>query len=165
MERLSVSPNGVRRLHPTADILPFEVEPAISAKLTGIDIQTLHKVGRLFHVDHSYQAAYPTLAGRYSAACSAYFFIHPTSSDFLPLAIKTSVGSNLVYTPLNMEEGWLPAKTMINMNDSFHGQIFHLANSHAVNEVVHQATLRTLSNAHPVLGLLNECTYIPIQAH
>lgn len=158
MERLSVNPYGVRRLHPTADILPFDIEPAVSKQLTGTDMQTLHRTGRLFYVDHSYQAAYPTSTGKYTAACSAYFFIHPTSGDFLPLAIKTNVGSDLVYTPLDIKEDWLLAKAMFNMNDLFHGQIFHLANSHAVNEVVHQAALRTLGNAHPVLALLNRRT-------
>lgn len=165
MERLSVNPYGVRRLHPTGDILPFEVELATAAKLTGTDVQTLHQAGRLFFVDHSYQAAYPTSAGKHTAACSAYFFIHPNSGEFLPLAIKTNVGSNLVYTPLDIKEDWLLAKAMFNMNDLFHGQIFHLANSHAVNEVIHQAALRTLSNAHPVLGLLNRRTYASTPPH
>lgn len=99
------------------------------------------------------------MEGKYSAACSAYFFLHPTSGDFLPLAVKTGVGSNLVYTPLDTEEDWFLAKAMFNMNDLFHGQIFHLANSHAVNEVVHLAALRTLSSVHPVLGLLDRCAF------
>ena len=162
MERLSVNLYGVRRLHSTDDILPFDVEPATSATLAGTDLQTLHQAGRLFYVDHSYQAAYPTSVGKYTAACSSYFFIHPISSEFLPLAINTNVGSSLVYTPLDIKEDWLLAKAMFNMNDLFHGQIFHLANSHAVNEVVHQAALRTMSNAHPVLGLLDRHTYTSI---
>ena len=162
MERLSVNPYSVRRLHPTDDILPFAVEPATSATLASADLQTLHQAGRLFYVDHSYQAAYPTSVDKYTAACSAYFFIHPISGKFLPLAIKTNVGSNLIYTPLDLKEDWLLAKAMFNMNDLFHGQIFHLANSHAVNEVVHQAALRTMSNAHPVLGLLDRRVYTSI---
>lgn len=155
MERLSVNPFSVRRLHPINDVLPFEVDSTVSMKLAGTDIQTLHKAGRLFYVDHSYQAAYPTTAGKYTAACSAYFYIHPISEDFLPLAIKTNVGSDLIYTPIDVQEDWILAKTMFNANDLFHGQIFHLANSHAINEIVHQAALRTLSKIHPVIGLLD----------
>lgn len=157
MERLSVNPYGVRRLHPTADIRPFEVDPTVPVKLAGTDIEHLHRAGRLFYIDHGYQAAYPTAVGRYTAACSAYFFIHPTTGDFLPLAIKTNVGSNLTYTPLDTKEDWLLAKAMFNMNDLFHAQIYHLANSHAICEVVHLAALRTLSSSHPVLGLLERC--------
>lgn len=162
MERLSANPYSIRRLHPTADLLPFKVDSMMSTKLAGVDIKTLHEAGRLFYVDHGYQAAYPTAAGKYSAACSAYFFLHPISGDFLPLAIKTGVGSNLVYTPLDTEEDWFLAKVMFNMNDLFHGQIFHLANSHAVNEVVHLAALRTLSSVHPVLGLLDHRAFTSI---
>ena len=160
MERLSVNPFSVRRLHPTADVVPFEVDPIISMKLAGADVQTLHKAGRLFYVDHSYQAAYPTATGKYTAACSAYFYLHPITGDFLPLAIKTNVGSDLIYTPFDVQEDWILAKTMFNVNDLFHGQIFHLANSHAINEIVHQAALRTLSKVHPVLGLLDRGTYV-----
>lgn len=159
MERLSVNPYGVRRLHPTAEVLPFEVDPAVSIELAGADLATLHRAGRLFYVDHSYQAAYPTAVGKYTAACSAYFFLHPATGDFVPLAIKTNVGSNLTYTPLDTREDWLLAKAMFNANDLFHGQIFHLANSHAINEIVHLAALRTLSSFHPLLGLLNRRTY------
>jgi hypothetical protein len=157
MERLSVNPYAIRRLHPTVEELPFAVDSAIAIKLSGTDLDTLHKHGRLFIVDHSYQAKYPTSKGKYTAACSAYFYIHPTSDDFLPLAIKSNVGANLVYTPLDGEQDWLLAKAMFNMNDLFHGQIFHLANSHAVTEIIHQAALRTLSGKHPIFVLLNRC--------
>lgn len=160
MERLSVNSYSVRRLHPTADVLPFEIDSVISRKVTGVDIRTLHRAGRLFYADHSYQARYPTVAGKYTAACSAYFYLHPVSSQFLPLAIKTNVGSDLIYTPLDDEKDWLLAKMMFNMNDLFHGQIFHLANSHAICEVVNLAALRTLGSDHPVMGLLDRRAYI-----
>ena len=158
MERLSVNPYAVRRLHPTAEELPFAVDAPIAIKVSGSTAESLHSQGRLFIVDHSYQGKYPTAKGRYTAACNGYFYIHPTSGDFLPLAIKTNVGANLVYTPVDRENDWLLAKALFNMND-LHGQIFHLAHSHAVAEIVHQAALRTLSNRHPILVLLNRCMF------
>jgi len=154
MERLSANPYSIRRLHPTAEMLPFVVDVAAATTVSGWSLEDLHRNGHLFVVDHSYQAKYPVTAGRYTAACTAYFYIHPQSRQFLPLAIKTNVGADLVYTPLDHENDWLLAKAMFNQNDLFHGQIFHLANSHAVTEIVHLAALRTLSDKHPVLVLL-----------
>ena len=157
MERLSVNPYAVRRLNPATDGLPFQVDPYVTKDVAGTDLETLAETGRLFYVDHSYQAHYPIAEGRYAAACSAYFFIHPKSDLFLPLAIKTNVGENLVYTPLDDPEDWLLAKAMFNMNDLFHGQIFHLANSHAVVEPIYLAALRTMSSNHPIMALLTHC--------
>lgn len=154
MERLSVNPYAVKRVHPTAQGLPFRINDTLATKISGWTLDTLHRNGHLFVADHSYQAKYPTAEGKYTAACTAYFFIHPKSGQFLPLAIKTNVGANLVYTPLDEEGDWLLAKAMFNQNDLFHGQIFHLANSHAVVEVAYLAALRTLSDKHPVLVLL-----------
>ena len=48
---------------------------------------------------------------------------------------------------------------MFNVNDLFHGQILHLANSHAVAEIVHEAALRTLSASHPIRGYLDNSKY------
>lgn len=79
---------------------------------------------------------------RYGAASSAYFFIHPESGDFLPLAIRTNAGSDLVYSPLD------------EANDFFHAQMFHLVVTHDVTESVHLAALRTLSEKHPVMIIL-----------
>ena len=139
-------------------MLPFDVDPSIVFQLTGTVLEDLLTSGRLFMVDHSYQARYPTTAGRFTAACRAYFFIHPDSQDFLPMAIKTNVGSNLTYTPLDGWNDWLIAKVMFNMNDFFHAQILHLANSHVVAEIVHQAALRTMSSLHPVHAFLDHST-------
>ncbi|GAP93054.1 putative manganese lipoxygenase [Rosellinia necatrix] len=155
MERLSTNPYSIRRLHPTRDALPFELDAEIAMALTGSQITKLHKKGLLFFVDHSYQKDYPTTEGRYVAGCQAYFYLDVRSTQFLPLAIKTNVGSDLIYTPLDDENDWLLAKAMFNQNDLFHGQIFHLANSHAVAEIVHQAALRSMSGSHPVLALLD----------
>ncbi|MCJ1431238.1 hypothetical protein MMC27_000589 [Xylographa pallens] len=159
MERLSVNPYVVKRLHPNLE-LPFEINDTIVARLApGWNLETLHASGRLFLADHSYQAKYPRVEGKYSSACSAYFYIHPATRDFLPLAIKTNVGSDLTYTPLDEADDWLLAKMMFNMNDLFHGQIFHLANSHAVMEAVYQAALRTLSTVHPIRAFLDRIMY------
>ena len=155
MERLSTNPYAIRRLHPTADELPYHIEQDVVKAIAGTRIETLHKEGRLFFVDHSYQKDYPVSEGRYTAGCQAYFFLHPESNQMLPLAIKTNVGADLTYTPLDDTNDWLLAKAMFNQNDLFHGQIFHLANSHAVAEIVHQAALRTMSSNHPVLALFD----------
>jgi hypothetical protein len=110
----------------------------------------------LFVADHSYQVKYPTTA-RFGAACTALFFIHPVSQDFLPLAIKTNVGASLVYAPQDLPNDWLLAKMMFNLNNLFHAQMYHLVASHDVGEIVHEAALRTLSDNHPVLVLLSRC--------
>jgi hypothetical protein len=161
MERLSTNPFTVRRLHPTDDRLPFEVEDAIVQKLMGSNLAGLHAAGRLFLSDHSYLSGYSDtlFEGRHSAACSAYFYIHPSTYEFLPLAIKTNVGANLTYTPLDEPNDWLLAKMMYNANDLFHGQIFHLAHSHAVAEIAHQAALRTMSKLHPVRAYLDRSEF------
>ncbi|KAI1324959.1 Lipoxygenase [Xylariaceae sp. FL0255] len=158
MERLSTNPYSIRRLYPSDD-LSFILDDKLAVALSGLPLSELHASGRLFLADHSYQKEYPTTAGRYVAGCQAYFFIDSRSNKFLPLAIKTNEGSNLIYTPLDEENDWLLAKAMFNQNDLFHGQIFHLANSHAVAEIVHQAALRSLSDRHPVLALLNRLMY------
>lgn len=155
MERLSSNPYSIRRLHPLVDSLPFELDNEVVIALTGSYLTALHKDGLLFFVDHSYQKDYPTTKGRYVAGCQAYFYLDLRSNQLLPLAIKTNVGSDLIYTPLDEENDWLLAKAMFNQNDLFHGQIFHLANSHAVAEIVHHAALRSMSGKHPVLALLD----------
>lgn len=155
MERLSINPFGIKRLHPTKDNLPFDIEESIVTKITNKTLAALLADGRLFVIDHSYQAKYPKIQGRFAAACSAYFYIHPVSQDFLPLAIKTNVGSDLIYTPLDEKNDWLLAKMMFNSNDFFYAQIFHLAVSHDVAEIVYEAALRTISARHPVRAYLD----------
>lgn len=158
MERLSVNPYAVRRLDPFKDHLPFHVHGESVKNISGANLSTLLKSGSLFYVDHSSQKELPRTA-RYGAACEAYFYIHPVSKDFLPLAIKTNVGEDLVYTPLDTANDWLLAKMAFNNNDLFHGQGYHLVNSHAVAEIVHLAAIRTLSEDHPVLAVLNRRAY------
>ncbi|KAL2873152.1 hypothetical protein SGCOL_011711 [Colletotrichum sp. CLE4] len=48
---------------------------------------------------------------------------------------------------------------MFNVNDFFHGQVYHLLNSHDVAEIVYLAALRTLSSRHPVLNLRERLMY------
>lgn len=154
MERLSINPFSTHRLRPE-DTLPFTLDDATVRKIAGATFGSLQKSGRLFLTSHSYQARYKLQPGRFGAACDAYFYLHPKTNDFLPLAIKTNVGSNLTYTPLDSENDWLFAKMMFNSNDFLHSQIFHLANSHAVAEIVYLAALRTLSVRHPVRAFLD----------
>ncbi|KAF7165183.1 hypothetical protein CNMCM5623_009449 [Aspergillus felis] len=160
MERLSINPYVVRRLHPRKDRLPFLVEDRVVQHLAaGNTLEALHRDGRLFFANHSYQAPYPKTPERWTAACTAYFFIHPRSGDFLPLAIKTNMGSDLTYTPMDETNDWLFAKMAFDMNDLFHSQLYHLANTHDVAEPVHQAALRTMSARHPVRGYLDRLMY------
>ncbi|KAI6359034.1 hypothetical protein MCOR25_007179 [Pyricularia grisea] len=159
MERLSVNPYIIKRLHPE-DTLPFEVDPTAIERLTTTTLNSLHVAGRLFVADHSYQRNYTRIANRYAAACTALFYLDDRSNQFLPLAIKTNVGADLTYTPLDKDNNnWLLAKIMFNSNDLFHGQIFHIAYPHAIAEIVHLAALRTMSSRHPVLALMERFMY------
>jgi hypothetical protein len=158
MERLSVNPYVIERISP-GDELPFNVESGVVTKLTGTSLDKLKRQGRLFVADHSYQKEYVATPGRFSAACTALFYLDARKNQLLPLAIKTNVGADLTYTPLDEENDWLLAKVMFNVNDLFHGQMYHLANSHAVAEIAYLAALRTLSARHPVIGLLDRIMY------
>ncbi|CZS97532.1 related to arachidonate 5-lipoxygenase [Rhynchosporium agropyri] len=158
MERLSLNCYPLRRLQPS-ETLPFTVDLNTTVELTTLSLPALLESGRLFIVDHSYQLPYPKGAGKYGASSTAYFFIHPISGDFLPLAIKTNVGADLIYTPLDSANDWLLAKIMFNENDIFHAQMFHLVASHDVAEIVHQAAMRTMSDEHPVMILLERLMF------
>ncbi|KXH64208.1 manganese lipoxygenase [Colletotrichum salicis] len=159
MERLSINPYVIRRLNYKKDKIPVPLDDKTVRKITGTTLESLHKDGRLFLADHSYQTKYVVQQGRYSAACQALFYLDKRSGHFLPLAIKTNVGADLTYTPLDTVNEWLLAKVMFNVNDFFHGQVYHLLNSHDVAEIVYLAALRTLSSRHPVLNLLERLMY------
>jgi hypothetical protein len=75
------------------------------------------------------------------------------------VAIKTNTGSDLIYTPKDTPNDWLLAKMMFNVNDIFHADTFHLAFTHATAESTHEAAIRTLSDNHPVMALLDRCKF------
>jgi arachidonate 15-lipoxygenase (second type) / 8-lipoxygenase (S-type) len=155
MERLSSSPYAIKRLNPAKNTLPFLVDDSIVSKLSGSELKSLFSAGRLFYVDYSSQAKFTPIDGRYAAACEAYFFIHPKSGDFLPLAIKPNGGSSLIYTPLDEPNDWLLAKMMFEENDLWGTAWYHLATTHYPVGLVLEAAVRTLSDDHPVLAILN----------
>lgn len=161
MERLANSPYQVRRLDPTTDTLPFDVEDVVVRKLAANStLERLFHAGRLFYADYRDQNAdnlTPT-GTRYAASCDAYFYIHPECGDFVPLAIRTNVGANLIYTPEDSFGDWMLAKIMLNANDFWFAQWHHLAQTHEVVQINYMAAIRTLSEQHPVLGLLNRRT-------
>jgi len=70
------------------------------------------------------------------------------------LAIKTNVGADLTYTPLDSPADWLLAKMMFNVNDLFDSQMYHLIATHDVGEALHEAALRSFSDSHPVMVVL-----------
>jgi len=156
MERLSANPFSIRRLNPQIDNIPYIVEDAIVRNLTGKTLNCLFEEGRLFVADHSNIKPFgsETIEGRYTAFCTALFYICPTKNQLLPLAIKTNTGADLIYTPLDAPNDWLLAKILFNSNDLFHGQMYHLVGTHAVAEIVYLAALRTLSTSHPVFAYL-----------
>lgn len=157
MERLANSPFSVRRLG--SGSLPFDVEDSVAQTVAGASLQQLLDAGRLFYADHSDHANLPPSSGKYGAACDAYFFIDEVSGDFLPLAIRTGVGANLIYTPADSASDWLLAKIMYNVNDFLFAQVYHLAATHEVIQIAWMAAIRTLSVEHPLYGLLDRLTY------
>ena len=155
MERLSTNPFSISRLNPAYGSLPFVVDESSVQQLSGFSLDHLHRAGRLFYVNYTSQVSIPFIEGRYAAGCEAYFFIHPNSHDFLPLAIKTNVpGSDLIYTPLDEPADWLLAKIAFNQNDIWFASFYHFASTHFKAEIVYMAAIRTLSDDHPVLALM-----------
>ncbi|KAH8658057.1 lipoxygenase [Xylariales sp. PMI_506] len=158
MQRLSTSPYQIRRLDPTADCLPFQVSDCTISRITGMKLSSLLEQGRLFYADYRDQKDLVS-TGKYAAAVDAYFYIDATSGDFLPLAIRTNQGANLIYTPLDSANDWLLAKMMYNVNDFWFAQWNHLAATHEVVQIVWMAAIRTLSQEHPVFAILSRLMY------
>jgi arachidonate 15-lipoxygenase (second type) / 8-lipoxygenase (S-type) len=161
MERLSMNPFSMQRLQPKKDNVPFGVDDGIVQKIAGVQLDDLYTSGRLFYINYTDQLSIPTQEGRYAAGCDAYFYIDPHTSDFLPLAIRTNApGSNgLVYTPLDEPNDWLLAKIAFNENDHWYTAFYHFAATHFKAEIVYEAAIRTLSDDHPILGLLRRSMY------
>lgn len=158
MERLANSAFSLRRL-PRSSKLPFQIDSPIVSKITGSSLEKLLKDGRLFYADHRAQATWPKTMNKFSAACDAYFYVSRETRQFLPLAIRTNVGSNLIYTPLDENADWTLAKIMFNVNDFFFAQTWHLAATHEVVQIAWMAAIRTLSIEHPFYAFLDRLTY------
>ncbi|TKX24981.1 manganese lipoxygenase [Elsinoe australis] len=155
MERLSIQAFSIRRLRP--DEKPeFAVDDETAQRVTGTTQAQLLKDSRLFYIDYRDQALQKLTEGRYAAACDAFFYIHPESGDFLPLAIRANApDSALVYTPADDRYDWLYAKMLFNVNDMWFGQWFHVIFTHEVIDAVYLASLRTMSNSHPIFNVLS----------
>ena len=97
---------------------------------------------------------------RYAAACDASCYIHPATCDFLLLAIRPNGSSNLTYTPQNTPNDWLLAKMMFNLNDFWYRQWYHFTATYEVVEIIYEAAIRTLSNDHLVLAILNPSKFL-----
>jgi hypothetical protein len=156
MERLSFSPYAVRRLNPAWDSCAFQVDDATAQAVSGMTLSELLQAGRLFYADYRDQNQLARTP-MYSAAVDAFFYIDQRSGDFLPLAIRTNVGADLIYTPKDTHKDWMLAKMMYNVNDFWFSQWNHLAGTHEVVQIAYMAAIRTLSEDHPVLGMLNRC--------
>ncbi|KLO89412.1 arachidonate 5-lipoxygenase [Fusarium fujikuroi] len=153
MERLSVHPESLRRVKPDERVA-LRVENRLARKITTKTQRSLQREGRLFIVDHSDLANLTLTKGRYAGACEALFFIHPVSQEFLPLAIRPNNGSPLIYTPLDEENDWTLAKILLNSNDVWHNQWYHMAAAHISSDLIYMSATRSFSDMHPVWGLI-----------
>ncbi|KAI0448639.1 lipoxygenase [Xylaria acuta] len=161
MMRLSASPYRLKRVKPS-DSLLFPVDNA--AAITGLSLQQLKAQGRLFLEDFSEMKELdPT--DKFGAGCQGYFYIHPKSGDFLPLAIRPLVkgreDSALVYTPKDQPTDWMLAKLIMNQNDGWHATWAHITQSHSAAEAPYLAAIRTLSDNHPVMVIINRIEKTP----
>ncbi|KAH8666967.1 lipoxygenase [Xylariales sp. PMI_506] len=159
MQRLSSSPYQIRRLNSAADTLPFTIDNNTTTQITGLNLQQLFQQGRLFYADYRDQANLTASPGHYAATCDAYFYIHPASGNFLPLAIRSNLGPDLIYTPLDDPNDWLLAKVMFNVNDFWFAQWNHFAATHEVLQIVWAAAIRSISQEHPIYAILYRLTY------
>lgn len=166
MQRLSNSPYQVHRLNPASDTLPFVLDDAIATFITTTTLQSLFQQNRLFYADYRDQANLTLNPGHYSAACDAYFYISPLTSEFLPLAIRTNTppsqgqpATSLIYTPLDSPGDWLLAKLAFNANDFWFSQWNHLAFTHETVQIIWMAAIRTLSADHPVFAILSRLSH------
>ncbi|KAI0195052.1 lipoxygenase [Astrocystis sublimbata] len=161
MMRLSASPYRLKRVKPS-DSLLFPVDNA--AAITGLSLPQLKAQGRLFLEDFTEMKELdPT--DKFGAGCQGYFYIHPKSGDFLPLAIRPVVkgreNSALVYTPKDTFNDWMLAKLIMNQNDGWHATWAHITQSHSAAEAPYLAAIRTLSDDHPVLAIINRIEKTP----
>ncbi|KAI1115279.1 lipoxygenase [Nemania sp. NC0429] len=162
MMRLSSIPFRLRRVQ-RHDALLFPVDEKISRAITGHSLEELHAQGRLFSEDFAEMKDQEATTA-YGAGCQAYFYID-NAGDFLPLAIKVIVkgreDSALVYTPKDLHAEWLFAKMTINANDGWHSTWGHTTFSHSSAEAPYLALIRSLSENHPILALVNRIENTP----
>ncbi|KAI1825291.1 Lipoxygenase [Xylaria intraflava] len=162
MMRLSSVPYRLRRVK-VDDALLFPVDRNLSESITGHSLEDLHAQGRLFSEDFAEMKDQETTPA-YGAGCQAYFYIGDTG-DFLPLAIKVIVkgreDSALVYTPKDIWDEWQFAKMTINANDGWHSTWGHTTQSHSAAEAPYLAAIRSLSEDHPVMAVLNRVEKTP----
>ncbi|KAI0537501.1 lipoxygenase [Xylaria digitata] len=161
MMRLSASPYWLQRVKPTDGLL-FPVDDAVA--ITGLSLKQLQAQGRLFLEDFSEMKELdPT--DKFGAGCQGYFYIHPKSGDFLPLAVRPLVkgreDSALVYTPKDSANDWMLAKMLLNQNDGWHTTWAHITQSHSAAEIPYLAAIRTLSENHPVMVMLHRIEKTP----
>jgi hypothetical protein len=161
MMRLSATPYRIKRVQ-RQDTLPFPVPEA--ASITGLTLQQLQAQGRLFLEDFTeMKELIPT--DKFGAGTRAYFYIDPKSGDFLPLAVQPLVkgreNSALVYTPKDSANDWMLAKMFLNQNDGWHVTWAHITQSHSAAEIPYLAAIRTLSDNHPIMVMLNRSMYSP----
>lgn len=159
MNRLAFNAYSVHRLSVKNDSLPFTVDPGVARRVANQSVDDLHAQGRLFYVDYTSLESLERTSGKYAAACDAYFYISSSSGEFLPLAIRTNVSNDLIYTPDDAPNDWLLAKIIFEASDFFFGQIRHLSSTHYVAEIVYEAAIRTLSDEHPILAMLARMMY------
>lgn len=161
MMRLSANPYRLKRVQLT-DKLLFPVDDA--ASITGLSLQKLQAQGRLFLEDYS-EMKELTPTDKFGAGCQAYFYIDPKSGDFLPLAIRPLVkgreDSALVYTPKDEANDWMLAKMFMGQNSGWHVTWAHITQSHSAAEAPYLAAIRTLSDDHPVMVMLQRIEKTP----
>ncbi|KAI1826649.1 lipoxygenase [Xylaria intraflava] len=161
MMRLSANPYRIKRVKPS-DTLLFPVDNA--EEISGLSLNDLQAQGRLFLEDFSELKELPP-TDKFGAGCQGYFYIHPQSGDFLPLAVRPLVkgreDSALVYTPKDEPTDWLLAKMFLNQNDAWYVTWGHITQSHSAAEAPYLAAIRTLSESHPVLVLINRIEKTP----
>ena len=75
--------------------MSLSLDPVTAKRLSGMTVDELLADGRLFVVDYTSKASL-IRTNLSAAACDVYFFLHPNSSNFLPLAIVTLAQISLI---------------------------------------------------------------------
>ncbi|RWA14102.1 hypothetical protein EKO27_g1027 [Xylaria grammica] len=162
MMRLSSVPYRLRRVQ-REDPLLFPLDEDLSRSISGHSLEELHAQGRLFSEDFAEMKDQETTSA-YGAGCQAYFYIDD-AGDFLPLAVKLIVkgreDSALVYTPKDLKDEWLFAKMTINANDGWHSTWGHTTMSHSAAEAPYLTAIRSFSENHPILAVINRIENLP----